>query len=420
MYLYYGDQRALVFGGDCAEVMPHLPAESIHALVTDPPAGITFMGMDWDRDKGGRDKWVTWLTGVMREAYRLLKPGAHGLVWALPRTSHWTATALEDAGFEIRDCITHLFGSGFPKGQNIGKAFDRAAGAITNSRAAYDAPPVTPEAVRWHGWNTTLKPAAEHWWLVRKPFTGTVIANLAEHGVGALNIDACRIGGGVPRPTNRPVDGPDRNAIYGRGLGGSEPTTTTKGRWPTNALFTHSPGCDPEGACVDGCPVAELDAQSGWSRSPGSTTRGAGGRRAGRYGPTGAQGRVTAPGDDGGASRFFPVFRYTPKAPPSERPRAGSVFHPTVKPLALMEWLIRLITPEGGTVLDPFGGSGATLEAALRAPGGYQAVVIEAEPAYLPLIRQRVERATAAQTTPDAPALFDLANNPEANNPGAA
>ncbi|MGL4898614.1 MAG: DNA methyltransferase, partial [Shewanella sp.] len=115
--------------GDCLGELRLLGADSVDALVTDPPAGISFMGKEWDSHKGGRDQWIAWLTEVMRECMRVLKPGAHGLVWAIPRTSHWTATALENAGFEVRDVITHHFGSGFPKSLDISKAIDKAAGA---------------------------------------------------------------------------------------------------------------------------------------------------------------------------------------------------------------------------------------------------------------------------------------------------
>ena len=115
--------------GDCLDVLRKAPDNYADSLVTDPPAGISFMGKDWDDDKGGRDQWVSWLTDVAKECLRVLKPGAHGLVWAIPRTSHWTMSALEDAGFEVRDVITHLFGTGFPKSLDVSKAIDKAAGA---------------------------------------------------------------------------------------------------------------------------------------------------------------------------------------------------------------------------------------------------------------------------------------------------
>ena len=118
-----------LYEGDCLAELKRLPDNSIDSVVTDPPAGIGFMGKHWDKDKGGRDKWIDWLAEVMAECKRVVKPGAHIFVWALPRTSHWTATAVENAGFEVRDIVTHLFGSGFPKSHNISKAIDRAAGA---------------------------------------------------------------------------------------------------------------------------------------------------------------------------------------------------------------------------------------------------------------------------------------------------
>lgn len=145
-----------IFNDDCLNILKTIEENSIDSLVTDPPAGIGFMGKDWDHNKGGRDQWVSWISEIFKECNRVLKPGAHGLVWALPRTSHWTATALEDAGFEIRDVITHLFGSGFPKSLNISKAINKAA---------------TNEAKQWQGWGTALKPSVERWLLIRKPLT---------------------------------------------------------------------------------------------------------------------------------------------------------------------------------------------------------------------------------------------------------
>lgn len=198
----------MIHHGDCLEVLRTLPSDSLDSLVTDPPAGIAFMGKDWDKDKGGRAEWVAWMTDVMRECLRVLKPGAHGLVWALPRTAHWTATALEDAGFEVRDCVTHLFGTGFPKSLDVSKAIDKAAGAErevvgvkpghedfahrkTKGHIQTDAQhgehkfsckdesfkdryhlataPATDSARQWQGWGTAIKPSWEGWWLVRKP-----------------------------------------------------------------------------------------------------------------------------------------------------------------------------------------------------------------------------------------------------------
>ena len=135
----------MIINRDCLEALKDLESDSIDSLVTDPPAGISFMGKDWDSNKGGRDQWIDWLTQVMAECFRVLKPGAHGLVWAIPRTSHWTATALENAGFEVRDVITHLFGTGFPKSLDISKAIDKAAGA---TREKGEPKPYTNENIK--------------------------------------------------------------------------------------------------------------------------------------------------------------------------------------------------------------------------------------------------------------------------------
>ncbi len=158
---------------DALEGLRGLPAASVDAIVTDPPSGIGFMGQAWDKDKGGRDQWVAWLRDILRESLRVVKPGAFAAVWALPRTSHWTMTAVEDAGFDIRDVLTHHFGSGFPKSRNLGS-----------------------------GIGTALKPATEDWILARAPLDGTTTANQEQHGTGGLNIDACRVKGNAGGASN--------------------------------------------------------------------------------------------------------------------------------------------------------------------------------------------------------------------------
>ena len=430
--LHLQTDRVRLYHGDAADIASVVAPESIDAIVTDPPSGIGFMGRSWDSDKGGRDHWIAWLAGIMRTALGLLKPGGHALVWALPRTSHWTATAVEDAGFEIRDVVMHLFGSGFPKSLDVSKAIDEAAGAVrivaTSStmgaatevgaiainrrcdacgkarqsadpcRCPRDSGPVTPDAARWSGWGTALKPAAEHYILARKPLRGTVASNVIAFGTGAINVDGCRIGtdddlnggayGGAPRDATSPV------ALVGRGIGEFKQPA---GRWPAHLVL------DEEAARV-------LDEQSGTLTS--------GMMKAGT--PRGPQGEVYAKGftsqpmtvdtyaDTGGASRFF----YVAKPARSEKdagldhlpivtggdatdredgsaglanPRAGAGrtggarnFHPTVKSIDLMRWLCRLITPPGGTVLDLFTGSGSTGVAALRE--GFAFVGIERSP----------------------------------------
>jgi len=210
--------------GDCLEVLSTLPEDSIDAIVTDPPAGIAFMGKEWDKDKGGRDAWIAWMSQVASECLRVIKPGGHALVWALPRTSHWTGMAWEEAGWGPRDKISHVFGSGFPKSLDISKALDKMAGAerdiigvakrsnakghVTNY-SKWDRPeeyditaPATPAAKQWAGWGSAIKPSHEDWWLFRKPLEeATIAANVLRWGTGGLNIDGCRISTNGEHPT---------------------------------------------------------------------------------------------------------------------------------------------------------------------------------------------------------------------------
>lgn len=251
-----------------------------------------------------------------------------------------------------------------------------------------DMPPIVLEAAReWEGWGTALKPAFEPVTLARKPLTGTVAANVQEHGTGALNIDACRIG----TSDKLPAAGGARemgNQVYGKGLGvSSGRSAELGGRWPANVVLDESQ-------------AAELDRQSGVSVSRAGGRAGVIGYHAGG---TGAE--RGGHNDSGGASRFF----YVSKAPKSERPVVDGTAHPTVKPLALMRWLVRMVTPPNGTVLDPFAGSGTTLEAAMLE--GFNVIGVEREPDYLPLIQARIDRATAeleAQAEADADTLFPI------------
>jgi site-specific DNA-methyltransferase (adenine-specific) len=382
-----------VVNGDCLEELEKAPDDSIDSIVTDPPAGIGFMGRDWDKDKGGRDHWIAWMTEIATECRRVLKPGGHALVWALPRTSHWTATAWEDAGFEVRDRVSHLFGTGFPKSMDISKAIDRAAGvepidtgipsARHNSYSTgsgttighqHGVPnittPATPEAKQWQGWGTALKPACEDWWLLRKPIgEKTVAKNVLKHGTGGLNIDACRIPGdmgpdralGKPRRTD--------NDKFGKANATINPQSPL-GRWPAHLV-------------LDEDAAAMLDEQSG------------------------------------GASRFFYVAKPSKKEKEAgldhldrvsagemtdrkegskglDNPRAGAGRtggsknkHPTVKSIALMTWLIKLITPPGGVVLDPFCGSGTTGCAAVK--NGFRFIGIEQDEDFAGIASARIE-----------------------------
>ena len=390
-----------IIHGDCLEAMRGLADASVDSVVTDPPAGIGFMGRAWDHHKGGRDQWIAWMQGLAAECLRVCKPGSHALVWALPRTSHWTATAWENAGWEVRDRVAFLFGSGFPKSQNVGKAFDKAAGAerkavgVREDFAArankkrgdgqwregsgFQSPdqigvitaPATDLAKQWNGWGTALKPAMEDWWLLRRPLIGIVTANVAAHGTGALNIERCRVGTSKDVPAS-----PCRNdsKIYGKGssltTGDTAGFDPSIGRWPAN--LAHD-GSDE---------VLEAFAAFGERPSrPAATLN----RRADMGYHGGSVGQEGLPGcinDTGTAARFF----FSAKAGREERGEGNS--HPTVKPLALMQWLCRLVTPPGGTVLDPFAGSGSTLIAADREQ--FHAIGIEREAEYVEIARRRV------------------------------
>jgi tRNA1(Val) A37 N6-methylase TrmN6 len=423
--------------GDALDVLRSLPDASVDAIVSDPPAGIAFMGKDWDHHKGGRSEWVAWLATILAEARRVLKPGGHALVWALPRTSHWTATAIEDAGFEIRDVVTHLFGSGFPKSLEVSKAIDKAAGAereqigflttrdIRNGQglpryanihaADRDGPtyiehpitaPATEDAQRWEGWGTALKPASEHWILARAPLAArTVAANVVGHGTGALNIDGCRIGTGKRVPGGSGAARRRSEYRMGAVTEGTSGTDPNVGRWPANVAFSHDERCN--GACVDECAVAQLDAQSGERRGGEYPARrfseGRGVSMGAGWSGTDGDERVVL--DSGGASRFF----YTSKASTSERDAGlakGENDHPTVKSLALAAWLCRLVTPPGGLVLDPFAGSGSIGCAAVRE--GFRYLGIERDEHYVDLARRRIEHWAKQGKQLDLFALGDL------------
>lgn len=306
--LFAHGKTARIVHGDALKVLRRLPDNGADSIVTDPPSGIKFMGIAWDANRGGRDRWVEWLASIMTECLRVLKPGGHSLTWALPRTSHWTAYAIENAGFEIRDRVTHLFGEGMPKSPHV------------------------------------LKPAAEDWWLARKPFRGTAAANIAAHGTGGLNVEACRLDT-VAEP-------------FGNGTarsGGILGESTPRGRWEPDPNV----GRWPAHVTLDSEAAKILDEQSGTLRSGAFPQQRTGIGYAGRegYENAGTTG-IRRETDFGGASRFF----YCAKADESEKTEGGTVDndHETVKPAALMRWLIRLVTPPGGLVLDPFTGSGTT------------------------------------------------------------
>lgn len=381
-----------IIHADCLDAMREMPDNSVDAVVTDPPYGLSFMGRDWDHGVPGEPFW--------REALRVAKPGAHLLAFGGTRKYHRLAVAIEDAGWAIRDCIMWVYGSGFPKSLNVSKAIDKAAGAerevVVNTLPAdlidaerevaskYSAAsnigkgstnsyittvsgksttvtitaPATDAAKQWDGWGTALKPAIEPIVVARKPFKGTVAANVLEWGTGALNIQAARIdaekatgwGGSATGNGNVPV-------ITGK-IGEPRPVT---GRWPANLIH------DGSDEATEGM---------------------------------------------GDAKRYF----YCAKASKKDRDegceelilkRAGSMsgrhdgsmgsttynrnHHPTVKPTALMRYLCRLVTPPGGVVLDPFMGSGSTGKAAILE--GFDFIGIEKDAEYIEIARARIAHA---------------------------
>lgn len=447
--------------GDCLNVLRRMDDASVHAIVTDPPYGLSkepdvaevlahwLAGDDYEHGGGGfmGKTWDSFVPGpsVWRECLRVLKPGGHLLCFAGSRTVDLMGISIRLAGFEIRDQMQWIYGSGFPKAQSIGKAIDKAAGVereigpvdqyrkgrlagqtgdysspagwLTGGRRVTVDPPATPEAEQWEGWATALKPAHEPIIVARKPLSvggrrATVATNVLTHGTGAMNIDASRIGfasaadEAETKTKNRHGDfGSDAGAAntYGDFSSVAPVDYSAPGRWPANVILGHHKECEQD--CHPDCPVPELDKQSGVSKSTGGRTVNIS-KTSEIYGGGNGLGQDLSAvevqgdpgfGDVGGASRFF----YCAKASKSERnadlPPGSRNTHPTVKPVKLMEYLVRLVTPAGGTVLDPYVGSGTTLVAAARL--GFDSIGIDRDDdnEYLPIVRMRL--ASIADTT---------------------
>ena len=327
--------------GDCLEVLRTIPDNSIDSVVTDPPYGLSFMGKRWDYDVPAVEVWA--------ECLRVLKPGGHLLAFAGTRTQHRMAVRIEDAGFEIRDMIAWVYGSGFPKSKNVALSIDKREGLPNRghrvahasrhhpdgtfepngeSLPAYEGK--TDRSAKWQGWGTALKPALEPITVARKPLAGTVAENVLAHGTGALNIDGCRVGASKDVPASVSRSG----QWFGSGgeSGAESGHDPNVGRWPANLI--HS---------------GEDDAIAGL----------------------------------GEAARYF----YCAKA--SKKDRGNGNNHPTVKPTDLMRYLCRLVTPPGGTILDPFMGSGSTGKAA--GLENFSFVGIEKEQSYLEIAEKRIK-----------------------------
>ncbi len=333
---HHESDGVVLYHGDCLQVLRTLSDESVDAVVSDPPYGLSFMGKRWDYDVPSVEIW--------QQVLRVLKPGGHLLAFAGTRTQHRMAVRIEDAGFEIRDLIAWVYGSGFPKSLDVSKAIDKAAGVerevigtgkrSQNQSEGWDRPwkkeqmaeiggsgmakynitaPATPEARQWQGWGTALKPALEPITVARKPLTGTVAENVLQHGAGGINVDGCRVGTTADdialqrTRTGGAMNAEIENDVYGKGYL-RQPAGNALGRFPANLI--HDGSDDVVGLFPDD--------------------------------------------GEASAARFF----YCAKA--SKRDRGESNRHPTVKPTALMRYLCRLITPPGGLVLDPFTGSGST------------------------------------------------------------
>lgn len=383
--------------------MKRMENNSIDSIVTDPPAGIHFM-KEWDSDKGGRDQWIAWMTEVASECLRVTKPGGHALVWSLPRTSHWTATAWEDAGWEVRDKIIHIYGQGFPKSMDISKAIDKKAGVereiigikpgheefagrltkghidFKNGTDGFDRPwmhndksrkryhqltaPTSDAAKQWSGYGTALKPAHEDWILLRKPIEGTVAQNVLEYGVGGINIDGCRVemqlDDAEKSKNNWKPKGYDlKSSIYEYGSKNIATVQNQQGRFPSNLIHDGSDevlALFPQSRGMSGGGAKDTNKNPDWVVQPFN-------RQLVRD--------EWIRCDSGSAARFF----YCAKPSPSERGKNNK--HPTVKSIALMRYLCRMITPPGGVVLDPFGGSGSTAIAAREE--GFNYILIEKE-----------------------------------------
>ena len=429
--------------GDCLEVLKTIPDNSIDSIVTDPPYGLSFMGKKWDYDVPSVEVWT--------ECLRVLKPGGHLLSFAGSRTYHRMAVRIEDAGFEIRDQIMWVYGSGFPKSHNIGKAIDKIEG---NEREVVGDKPYRSKDIAkqktsggdyrkhntiqlqetkgngdWEGWGTALKPAHEPIVMARKPLSEKSIAeNVLKHGTGGINIDGSRITIGEGDKTSaghRTCNIFETEKISG-GNGSPDYETHEGGRFPANIIFDEEAG-------------QLLDEQSGIGKGQKNPKVQKGSKRYGENQFTNGgmmvkDGWVSSTYDDkGGASRFF----YCPKAAKKDRneglddfelkepqalqfakdgsfkenktsksgiqqrlPRANN--HPTVKPTDLMRYLINLITPPNGTILDPFMGSGSTGKAAVRC--GLNFIGIEREQEYMDISQARIEH---ERNKPVQTKLFD-------------
>jgi DNA modification methylase len=397
-----------VFNEDCLNVLREMPSNSVDSIVSDPPYGISFMAKKWDYDVPSVEVW--------KEAMRVLKPGGHALIACGTRTQHRMVCNIEDAGFEIRDVVSWIYGSGFPKSLNIGKAINKAAGAKGHDSVGFnvagktsglgvikrpelrsDHPDyvkpvgITLESKQWDGWGTALKPACEFFTLCRKPLSEkTVAANVLKWGTGGINIDGCRVKGITDsdknnfhqnRKTIKEYKGDD--TLYNLGTKKVCSAENPQGRFPANLIH------DGSQEVLDLFPETKPSKANPRNNKPSENVAMSGANL----------GHIShGHSDNGGsAARFF----YCAKASKKDRDEGLTNVtgddvvtvvnrnnHPTVKPTSLMAYLCRLITPPNGVVLDPYMGSGSTGKAAVRE--GFSFVGIELDKDYYEIAKARV------------------------------
>jgi site-specific DNA-methyltransferase (adenine-specific) len=419
--------NAVIYQGNNLDILPTLADNSVDSIVCDPPYELGFMGKSWD------SSGIAYSVELWQECLRVLKPGGHLLAFGGTRTWHRLAVAVEDAGFEIRDNIAWLYGSGFPKSHNISKAIDKAAGAerendfksITVRQTANSSShrgthtcnncgkyygsadanckcpkskPVTDDAKSWDGWGTALKPAHEPIVVARKPLIGTVAENVLTHGVGGINVDACRIGTEERTFSSKGIK-PGQGNYVGDVWDKEQQLKTVEGRWPANIILDEY--------------TATLLPESNATGSGKASGFRKGGGDGNSVGLAGTKNAADGFSDSGSVSRFFYVAKASKRdrnegldelplidrGSPAQgmqnmdggRDRFRQNFHPTVKPTALMQYLIRLVTPNNGVVLDPFAGSGSTGKAAILENKHF--IGIELTPEYLPIIEGRLTHA---------------------------
>jgi site-specific DNA-methyltransferase (adenine-specific) len=391
---------ATLYLGDCREVLADRDEAAVHAVVTDPPYGLSgepdmdavlevwgrgedytgggagFMGKKWDAFVPGPATWA--------EVLRILKPGGHLAAFAGSRTYDLMAVAIRLGGFAIRDQIMWLYGSGFPKNHDIAKCIDKAGG-VWRGRAARALPDdarrafgqnyertdkgraISAQAQAWEGWGTALKPAHEPIALARKPFRGTVTANVLAHGTGAINIAACRVGGEVR--VNGPASVDAARGAMNASWREDHPATMVEGRWPANVIT------DGSTDVLIGFPESAREAMRFFYAAKASREEREFGLRDAGVGAL----------RDAGVGALRDAGRSASRV---------ANHHPTVKPIDLMRWLVRLTTVRGGTVCDPFMGAGSTGIAAVRE--GVSFVGVERDPAYFDIACRRIEAAVEA------------------------